>query len=141
MELVTESIFNYHIFLFLLAGMLIGMAGWAISDSGDLTPLFIVCPILGGALFAFAFISNGETRSPEHIVQKNAFTDVVVVSDHDRGAQDILTKDYKLKLINAEDQVYRVDGKEKECSVKAVTSTRVEAICGGEIVKYPSGKK
>lgn len=140
MELVTESIFNYHIFLFVLAGMLVGMGTWAISGS-DLAPLFIVCPIIGGALFAFAVISNGETRSPEHIVQKNTFTDVVVVSDHDRGAQDILTKDYKLKLINAEDQVYRVDGKEKECSVNPVTSTRVEAVCGGEIVKHPSGKK
>ena len=139
MELVTESIFNYHILLFVLAGMLVGMGTWAIGS--EPATLFLVCPILGGALFAFAVISNGETRSPEHIVQKNAFTDVVVVSDHDRGAQDILTKDYKLKLINAEDQAYRVDGKEKECSVKAVTSTRVEAICGGEIVKHPSDKK
>src|SRR5699024_12753542 len=97
--------------------------------------------ITDSELIYLAFISNGETRSTEHIVQKNDFTDVVVVSDHDRGAQDILTKDYKLKLINAEDQVYRVDGKEKDCSVKAVTSTRLEAICGGEIVKYPSDKK
>lgn len=139
MELVTESVFNYYILLFVLGGFLIGLSGLFATD--DSLAGSVLCSMLGIVILVCAFPVSNEARRPEHIIERGIISDTVVANGADRGAQTILTEDYHLKLISESKQTYEVDGKPKECSVKAVTSTRVEAVCDGDVIPHPSDKE
>lgn len=139
MELVTESVFNYYILLFALGGFLIGLSTLFASD--DNIGVSALCATLGIVILVGAFPISNEARSPEHVIKRGAFVDTVVASGADRGAQTILTEDYHLKLVSESKQTYEVDGKTKECIVKAVTPTRVEAVCNGDVIPHPSDKE
>lgn len=139
MELVTESVFNYYVLLFVLGGFLAGLSGLFATD--DSIAGSVLCLMLGIVILVCAIPVSNEARSPQHVIEKGFLLDTVIANGADRGSQTILTEDYHLKLVSESKQTYEVDGKPKECSVKAVTSTRVEAVCDGEVIPHPSDKE